>query len=789
MNASSIVLLTVLTAATPGRGADLELARDGRTNYVVVVPAKATAADHFAVTELTTFLNQSTGADFRPDNFQYRKRRIFVGLGEGTQPALGKDPLAGFAHEEHAVKTVGNDLYLYGKGQLGNLWAVYDFLENEVGCRFYSSFAAPAVPEHKRLAIHPIDRRTKPALPVRGVHNYQFRGRPGQEGLLFLLRNKINWDLLGDYPGGLKEANINPGYEELPLVGAWVHTVFYYIPPSRNLKPSNGPLQDWLFERSYFDTNPEFFSMAENGKRVPNRQLCLSNAGLRRELTRNLEETIRRNGSGKGIVSVEAADTGGEFCCCPECRKLEQKYQAPGGPLFDYLLELAVLLKTKYPGMCVKTLAYRRSQTQIPPKGVRFPDNVIFVFAPVEDNFAADWTETTVRQDYHDSHRRQNAETYEHLKQWCKISKNVWVWYYPNTYDGQYGAMGNVDRLVTDIRLMVKAGVTGSWFEHDVDVNCDFGFTDLQSYLMVKLFQDPNFDAEKLIVEFMHFKYGKAAPLVRQYLAELERATRAAKLDIRCGSHVGQTVRFTSADNALRWQRLFDEAERRVADDPRLVAHLRCTRFYLDVTTLFTWRRNAAKYPDYFRDPHALARRAKATAAGRKAPEIVIDTLLLQAANPGKPLPEPLKDIAPDRIVQVVPDYGSHISRDKVKDPDAAFGIATETMHEDPFHFGFYDFAEKRHGPRRKLELADITPDRYQLYHLGRVQATPRSKVWLSAHSWMVGYEGEFLYRQGEDNAWDVYISLKFEGPLYPKSVKSDKNRILCDRIVFVKAD
>ena len=84
--------------------------------------------------------------------------------------------------------------------------------------------------------------------------------------------------------------------------------------------------------------------------------------------------------------------------------------------------------------------------------------------------------------------------------------------------------------------------------------------------------------------------------------------------------------------------------------------------------------------------------------------------------------------------------------------------------------------------------MKDVTPDQYQLYHLGEVQLTPCSKVWLSAHSGMVGYEGEFLYRPGEENLWDVYVSLKFAGPLYSKSGKSDKNRILCDRIVFVKA-
>jgi hypothetical protein len=96
------------------------------------------------------------------------------------------------------------------------------------------------------------------------------------------------------------------------------------------------------------------------------------------------------------------------------------------------------------------------------------------------------------------------------------------------------------------------------------------------------------------------------------------------------------------------------------------------------------------------------------------------------------------------------------------------------------------DGGSRPQGPRRRLELKDIRPDRYELHRLGRVTVVPRSLVWLSAHSWAVGYGGEFLYRPDVDKAWDVYVSLKFEGPLHAGS-KGTRNRILCDRIVFIK--
>ena len=54
--------VTLLAAASSGPA--LELALDGRTAYVVVQAANATAAERFAAQELTNFLHRITGASF-----------------------------------------------------------------------------------------------------------------------------------------------------------------------------------------------------------------------------------------------------------------------------------------------------------------------------------------------------------------------------------------------------------------------------------------------------------------------------------------------------------------------------------------------------------------------------------------------------------------------------------------------------------------------------------------------------------------------------------------------------
>jgi hypothetical protein len=68
-----------------------------------------------------------------------------------------------------------------------------------------------------------------------------------------------------------------------------------------------------------------------------------------------------------------------------------------------------------------KTLAYRRSQTQKPPRlpaGEKLPDNLIVSFAPIEDCYFADWT--------HQDPKIQ--ETYQDLKDWAAITHHLWAW-------------------------------------------------------------------------------------------------------------------------------------------------------------------------------------------------------------------------------------------------------------------------------------------------------------------------------------------------------------------------
>jgi hypothetical protein len=783
-NLAWLGLLGVLTCGNFALAQEkISLAEDGRTTCLIVPPEPPTAVDVLAVKELTAALQEATGAEFKvvsPEQADSGRPRIFVGLSTPARKILGPDPLAGMDDQGHVLRSIGDDIFLYGQGTHGNLYAVYEFLEREVGCRWFSAFGKAKIPRCPSLRVPALDRRIVPAFPYRSMYTDCFLLRP--EAMMFLYRNRLNLS-------AARHMETHPGVvDALPMIGPGVHTLFSYLPPRE--KPVHGinPPLEFLENKNYFRTNPEFFSLDASGRRTEALQLCFSNRELRRTFTENVLETIKRHG-GKGIVTVDANDRPGHFCYCPECRKLEDRYASIGGPLYDYLLELSAVLQKRYPGTFVKFLAYRKEQSQKPPRIARLPDNLIVVFAPIDDNFAADWQHPSNRETYHD------------LERWCEIAEHVWVWYYPNPYVGNL-PFGNIQRLVRDIELMHRAGVNGMFFEHDVGVTEGSGFSELQTYLMLKLWQSPCQDVDELTREFLEFQYGRAAPLMGRYLDELEQCRKEMTVSIPWNPSYAM-FRYLTADNLYRWQKDFDRMEEQTADAPAQRFNVQMVRFNLDMAVLQKWPEAKKRHPDYFTATAPVAERIRAAyaravrercspalqgvmQARQKSLEENLSSILLFAENPGKPLPEPLAGIASERVRRTVPRHGQN---GRIKDSEAAFGVAgEEAWAGKSFQIGFYDQYNKKIVLQRELPLADIKPNVYQLHKLGRVELTPDCLVWMGT-SWLLSAKLDEFYEPGVNNQWDVYVSLNFAGPSFSPDAKLAADRVRSDQIVLVKAE
>ena len=202
-----MLILPLLVCGWAHAGDDaaaLDLARNGKTNYLIVQGKSATASEAFAVAELRDYLEKASGAPLPVVVESERPcgaRAIYVGW---TEFAIrhGLDP-AKLGKEEWVIETVGQDLVLTGGRPVGSLYAVYEFLETLVGCRWLDR-DTEIVPRHVDLAIPTLKVRSKPAFWHRTINTGPpsvIREEPPapssqwlvEEGL-FLLRNKFRPD-------------------------------------------------------------------------------------------------------------------------------------------------------------------------------------------------------------------------------------------------------------------------------------------------------------------------------------------------------------------------------------------------------------------------------------------------------------------------------------------------------------------------------------------------------------------------------------------------------------------
>jgi len=785
------ILLLALLLPLVVIGAELHLSLAGKTEYRIVLPTTPKGTDRYAAETLAVYLKQSTGATFEivSTGGDWRSPVIYVGLGEAARNRLDGDSQVKLRDQEHVVRSVGRDILLYGKGHWASLYAVMEFLENSIGWRWYSFFEKSVVPKRSTLTLNPFHRKRR--------FDFQRRHLALRYNGEFYLQHSVNMGLDTKLR---KRGQAVPGYLRSWMPNEnFVHTTFSYIPPTPQDKYAKH--FSWQTKRDYFATHPEFFSIDASGKRVPNLQLCFSNQGLRNEFTKQVKRHLARSGE-RQIIMVDAADRPGRFCHCEGCVGLEEKHRTPGGPFFDYLIELASTLRRDLPQARVKTLAYRRSQTQIPPrlpKGERLPDNLIIDFAPIEDAYFADWTHPNARI----------QETLQHLKDWAAITApdNLWAWMYPNPWgSGHVVPVGNVERVITNMRLMHQAGVRGIFLDHH-GVNSRSGWSELQAWLVLKLAQDINADTDALIEEFTDHVYGSAAPLVRRYLTDLETARKAMKtfapgVGYKSRNFDDRTFPYLTTTNIHRWQQSFARMRELTANSPRQHSNIESLRRELDVATLWKWFALKKKFPIAYTDHRPIAQRIAAadiakSSAGLKpvwklGEGIVADFVTRIEAGGEKPLPAQFAQLPPDRVRSYLPVNSRRGSAPRnIRDPKAAFGLATIVDQPgQPFRCGFAEWKSRTpnnvlRGPDLQFTPADIKSGEYQLHRLGEFNVTTDDSLIWFGRSWLTSVAiGSRLHFPGETSRWEAWLNLKFDGKSWGGG---GEDQVVCDRVILVR--
>ena len=725
----------------------------------IVLPVKCSKNTQYAANELQLILGKITGKKFNISTQEVPGCKIYL----EKHPVDNK--VASVKDTSFAITQKGN-LYLGGYGKNGALYAVYHFLQDELQYRVISPFGDEVFTPKSNITVN-LNKTYSNGLEFRCLMTYIYQ-RNRKATFDFYFRNFQNWEVRSKDLGYLCQ---------LVPIGKDHHSIFKFMPPDQ-----------------YFDKNPNFYTMGKDGKRVKNKQMCFSNLEMRKIFLANVKKHVATrykdaiNVHGSCYVELSAMDYGGKFCYCPECLKREKQYGTPCGAFFEFLAEISREIKKDYPLLKIATLAYRKEQTEIPPKGLLFPDNFVVIFAPIDDNILAPLDHVS------------NKETYEHLKKWCQISKNILVWYYPNPYEGYLGPYSALRRACKDFNLMKAAGITGTIYEHDVTAKTNSNFADLESWVLLRLFSGYN-DSEALILEYMNLAYGKAAPLMYLYFDELENIREKAVNANIAGNFIfsPEELKHLTPSNLERWNKLFDVAEKSVANDEATLFRIRRVRYELDLVIL-------RRFFDF--DKNSAIR----LAGGKVFSSRVIDTLKKMKAakmntvtfNAQIKEAKLLEQLALSKgktkyLGANAEDLRFVFFNSGIEDKTAITGIAkSHGSLEFPYGIFAHDYVMDIVGKKIKanwkllqktdIDVKAVTPDVYKYYRLGQVNLSSATRFSLTSNSFYFRNAGMYAHANSSNNTYDVYFSLKFEGPIIPGSI-AKVNKVYCDHYLLVRKE
>ena len=512
------------------------IAENGAAKAVIVVAQDAGEPEQHAAAELADFLQEITNAKFEivapPAG---GRSRLLVGpkAAKLAAPDFSTD---GLGSDGMVIRTVGKDLILAGGYPRGTLYAVYTFLEDHVGCRWWSSKVS-TIPKKPTLEVSKLDVRYVPLLEFR--EPFWFDAFDGD----WAVRNKCN--------GHTQRLDAKRGGKH--IYQGFVHTFYSLIPPAK-----------------YFKDHPEWFSEI-NGKRSYKRaQLCLTNEEMRKELVKNLKTRLRDNPAAT-IASVSQNDWRGN-CQCSRCAAVEKEEDSPAGLVLRFVNAVAAEIEEEFPNVAISTLAYQ--YTRKPPKLVKPRHNVIVRLCSIECSFSKPLAD------------ERNKKFQDDIVGWSKVCNRLYIWDYTTNFRHHIMPHPNLRVLGPNVKFFVDHNVKGI-FEQGAYTTNGAEMAELRAWVLAKLLWDPTRDGQKLIDEFIEGYYGPAGPHIKAYLELTHDAVEASGDWLGCFSE--HTAKFLSFETLSKGWAELKAAEAAVKDDPNLRFRVQVAQLPVMYTFIMRW--------------------------------------------------------------------------------------------------------------------------------------------------------------------------------------------------------
>ncbi len=662
-----------------GKEAVIRLAENGAASCPILLPDDSEPFEQNAAKELESYLEKITGADFQAvRESELKEGAPVISVGK-TRLLAESCPWIEFGKlnpDSTVIQVVGGNLFLAGEGTRGTLYAVYSFLEDCCGVRWWTPFEE-CVPSRTILDVDVHDRIHQPPFYFRETNSRLFNDtimrschmklKDGlEQRLRFSVRCRNNGLALQSIPeewgGSLRLVDMTQN------------------PNGRSFQEFNYFISITEFEK----THPEWFC-ERNGKRQANAvhlsQLCLSNDEMREEFLKRAKRWI--DGLPDRKIFVIMHNDNEYYCQCAKCAAVDKEEGSPSGSQLRFINYIAEMLEEHRPGIEIWTDAY--TYTTKPPKFARPRHNVgIILCTPIKSqrvsedkDFMAKWAE------------------------WKPIAPKIMIWDYVVNFGSFLTPWPNLRHLGPNIKTFQENGASGV-FEQGNIFNSVSDCEELKSWVISHMLWDPSLDPDKLIAEFVNGYYGVASEPVMEYLDHI----------VYCGGSISGGLK--GSDSASAWldlaamnkaAKLLDEARAKAAGDASLQEKIAKIRLSIDHQWLLGWRQyreeadrtgqeflgpeSALKALEVFRNANS---RFKSTHDcedyGYGTMDIQLTTIekALKALS-GYPLPPPFDNIPAGDYIHLQDDCLRGVSKGAkvVDDPVASNGKAfwTSCDHKD----------------------------------------------------------------------------------------------------------
>ena len=450
----------------PGKPLTYSIVSGGKSDYRISIDANASESEQWAAKELQHWLYEISGITLPVQDITrpFNGPQIIIGFNDVVKERTGAEAPA-LLDESYRYFNSDADLIIYGGKQRGTMYGVMSFLENELGCRWYTP-AVNVVPKKEEIIFTVLDHSEAPAIRVR--NNFYFEAFDS----LWSARNKMN---------GAANTRKQPGGIE----SYWaVHTFFPLVPPEE-----------------FYKKHPEYYSLID-GKRVyEHAQLCLTNPNVLKVVIRNLRKVMLEN-PGYLIYDVSQNDWDNP-CQCDKCQAIVKQEGSESGVVIWFVNQVAEALEKEFPDKYIGTLAYK--YTRKPCKTIVPRKNVVVRLCSIECCFAHDIKSCP-----------RNQSFLEDLKGWSAIAPNMYIWDYVVYFQHYIMPYPNLLVLQPNIKTFKENNAIGIMEQADYESRGG-EFAELRMYLISRLLWNTDINVKDVISDFMYGYYGRSGRYVQQY--------------------------------------------------------------------------------------------------------------------------------------------------------------------------------------------------------------------------------------------------------------------------------